>query len=74
MKAMLELEGPGWGSGNSTSVDLGIHPYVMHYKRGEIVNVNCPKGSIEEKEWERRIEANMCRILPGPGAPLKPAA
>ncbi len=74
MKAILELEGPGWGGGNSTSVTIGVHPFVRHYKRGDVVTVDCPKDSEEEVEWRKRIEANMCRILSGPGAPLKPAA
>lgn len=74
MKAILLLEGPGWGGGNSTSVSLGVHPFVRHYRRGETVTVDCPKGSEEEREWERRIAANMCRVLAGPGAPSKPAA
>ena len=74
MRAILELEGPGWGGGNATSVSLGVHPFVRHFKRGEIVHVDCPKGSEEEREWQTLIDHDMCRILPGPGTPLKPAA
>lgn len=74
MKATLILEGPGWGGGNATSVSLGVHPFVRHLKRGEVVTVDCPRGSQEEKEWQDRIDHDMCRVLTGPGAPLKPAA
>ena len=73
MKAILILEGPGWGGGNSTSVTLGVKPFVRHYRRGEVVNVDCPADSEEEREWQRRIDAQMCRPLSGPGAPQKPA-
>lgn len=74
MKAILLLEGPGWGGGNATSVDLGMHPFVRHCKRGDVITVDCPAGSTEEKEWQRRIDHQMCRVLTGPGAPTKPAA
>lgn len=74
MKATLLLEGPGWGSGNSTSVPTGTPPFTRHLSRGEIVLVDCPKGSAEEREWQARIDNQMCRVLTGPTAPLKPAA
>lgn len=74
MKAILLLEGPGWGGANATSVQLGIHPFVRHCKRGDVVSVDCPPGSEEEQEWQKRIDAGMCRPLSGPGAPTKPAA
>jgi len=72
VKAILILEGPGWGGGNATSIQLGVHPFVRHYSKGDVVNVDCPKGSEEEKEWERRMAANICRVLPGPGTAPKP--
>lgn len=74
MKAILLLEGPGWGGGNATSVQLGIHPFVRHCQKGDVVSVDCPKNSEEEREWNIRIEAGICRIVSGPGAPTKPAA
>ena len=74
MKAILILEGPGWGAGNSTSLyfALGGKGVVRHHKRGDVVTVDCPPGSEEEKEWQRRIDADMCRPVTGVGA--KPAA
>ena len=72
MKEILLLEGPGWGGGNSTTVTIGVRPFVRHYKRGDVVHVDCPAGSEEEQEWQRRIDHQMCRPVTGPG--IKPAA
>lgn len=67
MKAVFLLEGPGWGAGTSTSVPLGVHPFVRHLNRGEVVTVDCPPGSVEEREWQKRIDAQMVQYVSGTG-------